>query len=200
MADVARRQQRSPCRCLSAAALVVYWLAFAAPGAPSAPLGPARCGAGPAFLAASAPLPRRATVATAVAAALPFSVAVQPALAVREGFTETPSGLQFKVVKEGTGSSPQKGQRIAADYTGWLEDFESEKKFDSSRDRRQPLEFPVGVGKVIKGWDEALLDMKAGERRLIIVPPQIGYGNRAIGPIPAGSTLYFDVELRSIGR
>ncbi|CAE7204296.1 FPR2 [Symbiodinium natans] len=117
----------------------------------------------------------------------------------KEGFTETSSGLQYKVLQEGSGENPTTGQMIAADYTGWLEDFESDKKFDSSRDRRQPLKFQVGIGKVIKGWDEALLDMKVGERRQIVVPPSLGYGSRSIGPIPAGSTLYFDVELKSIG-
>ncbi|CAK9034100.1 FK506-binding protein 2 (Peptidyl-prolyl cis-trans isomerase) (PPIase) (Rotamase) [Durusdinium trenchii] len=115
-----------------------------------------------------------------------------------EGFTETPSGLQYKVLLDGDGPIPTTGQRIKADYTGWLDDFESDKKFDSSRDRRQPLEFQVGIGKVIKGWDEALLSMKVGERRQIIVPPQLGYGSRGIGPIPPGATLYFDVELKSI--
>eukprot|EP00435_Cladocopium_sp_Y103_P031092 s701_g7.t2 len=129
-----------------------------------------------------------------VAAAL---LAPQAAMA-REGFTETSSGLQYKVVQEGTGPIPTTGQRIKADYTGWLDDFESDRKFDSSRDRRQPLEFQVGIGKVIKGWDESLLSMKVGERRQIIVPPVLGYGNRGIGPIPPGSTLYFDVELKSI--
>ncbi|CAK9083707.1 unnamed protein product [Durusdinium trenchii] len=125
-------------------------------------------------------------------------VAPQAARAAREGFTETPSGLQYKVLLDGDGPIPTTGQRIKADYTGWLDDFESDKKFDSSRDRRQPLEFQVGIGKVIKGWDEALLSMKVGERRQIIVPPQLGYGSRGIGPIPPGATLYFDVELKSI--
>ncbi|CAE7039834.1 FPR2 [Symbiodinium sp. CCMP2456] len=129
----------------------------------------------------------------------PLLLFPQAAFAARDGFTETSSGLQYKVLQEGSGESPRTGQMIAADYTGWLEDFESEKKFDSSRDRRQPLKFQVGIGKVIKGWDETLLDMKVGERRQIIVPPGLGYGNRAIGPIPAGSTLYFDVELKSVG-
>uniref|UniRef100_A0A7S4QNX1 peptidylprolyl isomerase n=1 Tax=Alexandrium monilatum TaxID=311494 RepID=A0A7S4QNX1_9DINO len=154
---------------------------------------------GQGFTAPAAP-PRRAALASAVVAGLPLAVAVQPAFAVREGFSETPSGLQYKVVKEGTGAKPKKGEKIAADYTGWLDDFESEKKFDSSRDRRKPLEFPVGVGKVIKGWDEALLDMQVGERRQIIVPPQIGYGSKAVGPLPPSSTLYFDVEMRAITR
>ncbi|CAE8607923.1 unnamed protein product, partial [Polarella glacialis] len=87
-----------------------------------------------------------------------------------------------------------------ADYTGWLDDFEGEKKFDSSRDRRKPLEFAVGTGRVIKAWDEALLQMKVGERRLIVCPAKIGYGAKQVGPIPPGSTLYFDVELKSVGR
>mmetsp|Transcript_28177 Transcript_28177/g.80829 ORF Transcript_28177/g.80829 Transcript_28177/m.80829 type:complete len:184 (+) Transcript_28177:64-615(+) len=180
------RQPRTPARQRMAAAtcLALCLLAVAA---------------GRSFVPPAAPQ-RRAALTAAVAAGLPMALAAQPAFAVREGFTETPSGLQYKVVKEGTGTMPKKGERIAADYTGWLEDFESEKKFDSSRDRRQPLEFPVGVGKVIKGWDEALLDMKVGERRQIIVPPQIGYGSKAVGPLPPSSTLYFDVELRAITR
>ncbi|CAL1137850.1 unnamed protein product [Cladocopium goreaui] len=137
-------------------------------------------------------VPRRQQLLVAAAVLAP-----QAALA-REGFTETSSGLQYKVIQEGTGPIPTTGQRIKADYTGWLDDFESDRKFDSSRDRRQPLEFQVGIGKVIKGWDESLLSMKVGERRQIIVPSNLGYGNRGIGPIPPGSTLYFDVELKSI--
>ena len=75
---------------------------------------------------------------------------------------------------------------------------ESEKLFDSSYDRRAPLTFAVGTGKVIKGWDEAVLSMKVGGKRRIIVPPELGYGANPKGPIPGGSTLYFDVELLKV--
>eukprot|EP00933_Yihiella_yeosuensis_P014635 TRINITY_DN13042_c0_g1_i1.p1 TRINITY_DN13042_c0_g1~~TRINITY_DN13042_c0_g1_i1.p1 ORF type:complete len:183 (+),score=42.73 TRINITY_DN13042_c0_g1_i1:72-620(+) len=153
---------------------------------------------GPCFVAPTVPRREALLLSSTV---LPLLGAAAPAFAAaREGFTETESGLQYKVIKEGTGDLPKRGAQIKADYTGWLDDFDSPAKFDSSRDRGRPLEFPVGTGKVIKGWDEALLNMNVGERRLIIVPPNIGYGNRKMGPIPPGSTLYFDVELKSIGR
>ena len=96
--------------------------------------------------------------------------------------------------------------QVAVHYTGWLDGFgesrlgegDSEKLFDSSYDRRAPLTFEVGTGKVIKGWDEAVLGMKVGGKRRIVVPPELGYGDKPKGPIPGGSTLYFDVELLKV--
>ncbi|CAM9571587.1 unnamed protein product [Discosporangium mesarthrocarpum] len=113
----------------------------------------------------------------------------------------TSSGLKFKVTKEGKGASPKPGDTIKTDYTGWLNGFDEDGvKFDSSRDRGRPFSFRVGIGQVIKAWDETLLDMKIGERRQITVPPELGYGSRGAGGIiPPNSTLYFDVELKSIG-
>ena len=103
------------------------------------------------------------------------------------------------MTKEGTGATPSPGQAVKAHYTGWLDGFESIKKFDSSRDRGRPFTFSVGKGQVIRGWDESFLDMKVGERRNIIIPPRLGYGDRGAGGIiPGGATLYFDVELLSI--
>ena len=108
---------------------------------------------------------------------------------------ESDSGLISLVFKEGKGEKPKKGQTIVAHYTGTLEDGT---KFDSSRDRGQPFEFVVGTGRVIKGWDEAFLDMKAGEHRTLIIPPDLGYAGRAMGKIPAWSILNFEVVLMGI--
>lgn len=91
-------------------------------------------------------------------------------------YTTTESGLRFKTIKEGTGATPTAGQTVKAQYTGWLDGFDSEKKFDSSRDRNRPFSFRAGAGQVIRGWDETFLDMKVGERRNIIIPPRLGYG------------------------
>jgi len=106
----------------------------------------------------------------------------------------TPSGLKYIDVKVGEGVAPQAGQLIAAHYTGWLTDGT---KFDSSRDRGEPLRFPIGQGRVIKGWDEGLMSMKVGGHRVLIIPPDLGYGERGTpgGPIPPNATLVFDVEL-----
>ncbi len=115
-----------------------------------------------------------------------------------------PSGLQYEVIKETTDTNakkPVKGNTVTVHYTGWLADANGnaikDKKFDSSRDRNQPFKFTIGVGQVIKGWDEGVMDMKVGEKRLLIIPADLAYGNRAVGGnlIPANSTLVFDVEL-----
>ena len=102
------------------------------------------------------------------------------------------SGLQWILEKEGTGKQPQRGDMVSVHYVGTLADGT---KFDSSRDRGTPLEFPVGVGQVIAGWDEGIMMMKVGGKRELIIPPELGYGSRGIGPIPGNATLHFDVEL-----
>ncbi|MBX9828286.1 MAG: FKBP-type peptidyl-prolyl cis-trans isomerase [Xanthobacteraceae bacterium] len=109
----------------------------------------------------------------------------------------TPSGLQIIDSKVGTGASPHTGQTAVVHYTGWLYIHGAKgKKFDSSVDRNEPFEFPVGAGQVIRGWDEGVATMKVGGKRTLIVPPQLGYGLRgAIGVIPPNATLMFDVEL-----
>ncbi len=107
---------------------------------------------------------------------------------------KTASGLEYVVTAPGTGAKPTKGQTISAHYTGYLLDG---KKFDSSRDRGQPFETPIGVGRVIKGWDEAFQDMKVGEKRVLFIPANLGYGSAGAGGglIPPNATLVFDVEL-----
>lgn len=108
----------------------------------------------------------------------------------------TPSGLKYVEIQEGTGASPERGQTVVVHYTGTLEDG---KKFDSSRDRNQPFRFKIGIGQVIKGWDEGLSTMKVGGRRQLIIPADLGYGSRgAGGVIPPNATLIFDVELLDI--
>ena len=108
----------------------------------------------------------------------------------------TPSGLQYVELEEGTGATPQTGQTVVVHYTGTLEDGT---KFDSSRDRGQPFRFKIGVGQVIKGWDEGVGTMKVGGRRKLIIPSELGYGARgAGGVIPPNATLIFDVELLKI--
>jgi cyclophilin family peptidyl-prolyl cis-trans isomerase len=109
---------------------------------------------------------------------------------------KTPSGLMVVLQKEGDGPQPKKGQKVRVHYTGTLLDGT---KFDSSLDRGQPLEFPVGMGRVIPGFDEALQDMKKGEKRILIIPYKLAYGERGRPPvIPPKATLVFDVELLDI--
>jgi peptidylprolyl isomerase len=114
--------------------------------------------------------------------------------------TTTASGLQFADTVAGTGASPATGQMCVMHYTGWLyKDGVKGSKFDSSVDRGQPFEFTIGVGQVIKGWDEGVSTMKIGGKRTLIIPPALGYGARgAAGVIPPNATLIFDVELLGV--
>jgi FKBP-type peptidyl-prolyl cis-trans isomerase FkpA len=118
--------------------------------------------------------------------------------------TEQPSGgkevatqpeLKFEDIVVGVGISPQPGQNVTVHYTGTLENGA---KFDSSVDRGQPFTFKIGVGQVIKGWDEGVMTMKVGGKRKLVIPPHLGYGSRGTGPIPPNSTLIFEVELLEV--
>jgi len=111
--------------------------------------------------------------------------------------TTTASGLQYDDLVVGTGAEAKAGQAVTVHYTGWLTNG---KKFDSSKDRKDPFVFPLGGGRVIKGWDEGVQGMKVGGKRKLTIPPGLGYGPRgAGGVIPPNATLIFDVELLKVG-
>ena len=137
-------------------------------------------------------------IITVIAGGVFASAAVQAQTAGKP--MTTPSGLQIIDSKVGTGASPKTGQTCVMHYTGWLyENGAKGKKFDSSVDRGQPFEFPIGTHRVIPGWDEGVATMKVGGKRTLIIPPQLGYGERgAGGVIPPNATLIFDVELLGI--
>lgn len=108
----------------------------------------------------------------------------------------TPSGLKYVDLQVGSGNLAVTGSLVTVDYTGWLTNGT---KFDSSVDRRQPFSFPLGAGRVIKGWDEGVAGMKVGGKRKLTIPPDLGYGARgAGGVIPPNATLLFDVELLEV--
>jgi peptidylprolyl isomerase len=174
-------------------------------------------------------LRRRAVLA---AAPLGLGAFASPLRAQADETKTSPSGLKYIDLQEGDGAVPLAGQTVSVHYTGWLDGFDSEKKFgvhsprctlhlpapparigaaltsspyislshtDSSYDRRKPLSFAVGTGRVIKGWDEGLLSMKVGGKRRLVIPAELGYGSKGAGGIiPPGATLYFDVELLKI--
>lgn len=111
--------------------------------------------------------------------------------------TTTASGLQYTDTVIGSGALATKGQRVTVHYTGWLyQDGQQGSKFDSSKDRRDPFVFNLGAGMVIRGWDEGVAGMQVGGTRVLIIPPDLGYGARgAGGVIPPHATLKFEVEL-----
>jgi FKBP-type peptidyl-prolyl cis-trans isomerase FkpA len=112
----------------------------------------------------------------------------------------TSSGLQYEDTVVGTGAAAQAGQHVTVHYTGWLyENGTTGRKFDSSKDRRDPFRFDLGAGMVIRGWDEGVQGMQVGGTRRLVIPPQLGYGSRgAGGVIPPNATLLFEVELLGV--
>jgi len=114
----------------------------------------------------------------------------------------TPSGLQYEDTVAGSGDTARSGQHVHVHYTGWLHDPSAPngrgRKFDSSKDRGQPFSFSLGAGQVIGGWDEGVQGMQVGGTRVLLIPPQLGYGARgAGGVIPPNATLVFEVDLLS---
>lgn len=152
----------------------------------------------PSFIRASA---LAAFALLAVLSGVIASSALTPAAAQSVGKTmTTASGLQITDSKAGTGDTPKAGQTCVMHYTGWLYvNGVKGKKFDSSVDHNEPFEFPIGRGRVIKGWDEGVASMKVGGKRTLIIPPALGYGAAgAGGVIPPNATLIFDVELIAV--
>jgi peptidylprolyl isomerase len=151
-----------------------------------------------AFTRAS-PLMAFAVVTALAGACATLTPTTATAQAVGKTMT-TPSGLQITDSTIGTGATPKPGQICVMHYTGWLyQDGAKGKKFDSSLDRGQPFEFPLGKHQVIAGWDEGVASMKVGGKRTLIIPPELGYGARgAGGVIPPNATLIFDVELLDV--
>jgi peptidylprolyl isomerase len=150
-------------------------------------------------------MPARSLARAALAAIALLAAAVTPpapsfAQAPGKSPMTTPSGLQITDTKAGTGASPKAGQTCVMHYTGWLYDNGAKgKKFDSSHDRGKPFSFKIGVGQVIKGWDEGVATMQVGGKRTLVIPPQLGYGARGAGNvIPPNATLLFEVELLDI--
>jgi FKBP-type peptidyl-prolyl cis-trans isomerase FkpA len=113
----------------------------------------------------------------------------------------TASGLQYEDTQVGSGAEATAGQNVTVHYTGWLQnaDGSAGKKFDSSKDRNDPFQFPLGAGHVIKGWDQGVQGMKVGGVRRLVIPASLGYGARgAGGVIPPNATLIFEVELLGV--
>jgi FKBP-type peptidyl-prolyl cis-trans isomerase len=152
----------------------------------------------------------RSSFLTATAAALLFSLVVSAGVSAVEPnqadpskskpMKKTESGLQYADEKEGDGETPKAGQTCLVHYTGWLwENNAKGKEFDSSAKRNAPFAFPVGAGRVIKGWDEGVITMKVGGKRKLLIPAELAYGEKgAGGVIPPNSTLLFEVELLGV--
>jgi FKBP-type peptidyl-prolyl cis-trans isomerase len=134
----------------------------------------------------------------------PVAMAVSPSPSEKDVMLD--DGLSFKLLKAGTGAVAKKGDTVEVHYTGWTAVLPNPgcapvggRKFDSSRDRGKSFAFKLGEGKVIKGWEEGLVGMREGERRLLTIPPKLAYGDKGVPEvIPPGATLSFDVELLKV--
>ncbi len=129
--------------------------------------------------------------------AAPRKAPAAPQALADDAYVTTESGLRYHDFVVGTGAQPVHGQTVLVDYVGWLKD--SGRKFDASLDREDPIAFPIGVGKVIPGWDEGVLSMQVGGRRQLVIPSSLAYGPKGRPPvIPPDATLVFEVELVAV--
>jgi peptidylprolyl isomerase len=142
----------------------------------------------------------RRRIGLAVVAGMALALLTPAVFAFQDEWKKTPSGLQYRDDKLGEGAKPRRGAECTVHYTGWLyQDGKRGAKFDSSVDRGEPLKFPVGKGRVIKGWDEGVASMKVGGRRTLVIPSNLGYGRAGSPPkIPANANLIFEVELLGV--
>ena len=148
----------------------------------------------------------RVAMAAIVAFAFGHAAIAESATSAAQGVSKLdaqPDNLQKIDVKQGTGAEAVAGHNVVVHYTGWLYDASKPDshgaKFDSSRDRNAPFRFPLGAGRVIKGWDEGVAGMQVGGQRTLVIPPEYGYGARGAGNvIPPNATLIFDVELLAV--
>jgi peptidylprolyl isomerase len=138
-----------------------------------------------------------APAATAAADAAPAAAGAGPQQVDPSKITTTPSGLKYAELLVGTGAEATSGKQVSVHYTGWLQNGT---KFDSSRDRGEPLQLTLGAGQVIPGWEEGLTGMKVGGQRQLIIPPDLAYGEQGAGGgvIPPNATLIFEVELVNV--
>jgi len=143
-----------------------------------------------------------ATALVALAGCEPAGEAATVATETETQETQSVDELQITDIAAGDGALAEAGKTVVVHYTGWLYDSVAEEnkgeKFDSSVDRNQPFQFALGAGMVIRGWDEGVSGMQVGGKRQLIIPPDMAYGDRGVGPIPPNSTLLFDVELLDV--
>jgi peptidylprolyl isomerase len=142
----------------------------------------------------------RGCIGLSLTLGLALALVGTPSFARQDEYKKTASGLQYQDTKVGTGVQPTPGQNCTVHYTGWLyKNGKKGKKFDSSVDKNRPFTFAVGQGNVIQGWDEGVSTMKVGGKRTLLIPAELGYGERgAGGVIPPNATLIFDVELLGV--
>lgn len=171
---------------LSAAAIIMFTLVLVVAQITSAP-----------SQVSASPITQTAATQAVVAATTVASEAakLQP-IASDDDYITTDSGLKYKDIEVGTGDMPTVRQLVSVHYTGMLQNG---KVFDSSLKRGEPFTFPIGAGRVIKGWDEGVATMKVGGKRQLVIPSALAYGDRGVpGVIPPNATLTFDVELLDI--
>lgn len=150
-------------------------------------------------------VPRRDTFAPLVLAfPVCLGVSPSPVLAIDlKDYQDGPRGIKYLVTNEGAGAKPVRAQKVKTSYTLYLNGFPEDggRLIDSSKGLLgdKPFEFVVGVSQVVKGWDLSLLDMKEGESRRLVIPPELGYGEKGVFGIPGGTPLYFDIQLTQLG-